>query len=96
MKHLVYGIPTEFNEQKLLLIGDVMRAYDIRSIEEEDCVKKVLARARGRGGKEAREEEKQVQTNRHELKTSNLTVGLGKEIFHSVTNEVVSWNGIIL
>ena len=30
--------------------------------------------ARGRGGKEAREEENQVQTNRQEL-----TVGLGKE-----------------
>ena len=33
-------------------------------------------RARGIGGKEAREEEKQVQTNRQEFETSNLTVGL--------------------
>ena len=37
-------------------------------------------RARGRGSKEAREEEKQVQTNRQGLETSNLTVGLGKEV----------------
>ena len=36
-------------------------------------------RARGRGGKEAREEEKQVQTNRQGLETINLTVGLGKD-----------------
>ena len=40
--------------------------------EEEDDVKN-LQLARGRGGKEAREDEKQVQTNRQEL-----TVGLGK------------------
>ena len=36
--------------------------------------------ARGRGGKEARKEEKQVQTNRQGLETSNLTGGLGKEV----------------
>ena len=36
-------------------------------------------RARGRDGKEARKEEKQVQTNRLELETSNLTVDLGEE-----------------
>ena len=38
-------------------------------------------RARGRGGKEAREEEKQVQTDRQGFETSNPTDGLGKEIF---------------
>ena len=40
--------------------------------EEEDGVKKFW-QARGRSGKEAREEEKEVQTNRQEL-----TVDLGK------------------
>ena len=33
MKHLVYGIPNEFNEQKLALIGNVKRAYDFRRID---------------------------------------------------------------
>ena len=33
MKHLVYGIPAKFNEQKHPSIGDVMRAYDFRRIE---------------------------------------------------------------
>ena len=41
-------------------------------------------RARGRGGKEAREVAKQIQTNRQGLETSNLTVGLGKEIFEEL------------
>ena len=38
-------------------------------------------RARGKRGKEVRVEEKQVQTNSQGLETSNLTFGLGKEIF---------------
>ena len=37
-------------------------------------------RIRGRGCKEAREEEKQVQNNRQGLETGNLNFDLGKEI----------------
>ena len=43
--------------------------------EEEDGVNKILA------NKEAREGENQVQANTQGLETSNLTFGLGKEIF---------------
>ena len=39
-----------------------------------------VRQARGKGGKEAREENK-IQANRQELETINLTAGLGKEVF---------------
>ena len=48
-------------------------AAKVFSREEEEYGVKKFWLARGRGGKEAREEEKEVQTNRQEL-----TIGLGK------------------
>ena len=50
----------------------LMKGGEGKRREEEDDVKKFWV-DRGRGGKEAREDEKQVQTNGKEL-----TVGLGK------------------
>ena len=43
-------------------------------------------RARRGGGKESREEERQVYTNRQGLESSKLTVGLGKERKSTIYN----------